>query len=72
MKVQSIYNSNIVKKGLKFAAENGALFAATASLVFSTIRPAVILSTPGTDNRNKQYVNSEFRFDNTYYTYRII
>ena len=59
MKVQSIYNSKIFKKGLKFAAENGALFAASASLVFSTIRPIVILATPNTDNKNKQYASTK-------------
>ena len=59
MKVQSIYNSNIVKRGLKFAADNGALFAATATLVFSTIRPAIILATPDTDKKNKQYAGTK-------------
>ncbi len=59
MKVQSIYNSNIVKRGLKFAADNGALFAATATLVFSAIRPAIILATPGTDKKNKQYAGTK-------------
>lgn len=56
MKVQSIYNSKILKKGLEFASDNGALFTATASLALSTIaRPVAILSTPNTDKENKQY-----------------
>lgn len=59
MKVQSIYNSKILKKGLKFAAENGALFAASASLVFSTARPLIILATPKTDKENKQYASTK-------------
>ena len=60
MKVQSIYNSEILKKGLEFAANNGALFTATASLALSTVaRPAVILFTPNTDEKNKQYACSK-------------
>ena len=48
------YNSKILKKGLEFAADNGALFSATTSLVLSTaIRPISILSTPKTDKENK-------------------
>lgn len=59
MKVQSIYNSRVLKKSLKFASENGALFAATASLAFSTIRPLVILATPKTDKENRQYASTK-------------
>ena len=59
MKVQSIYNSRILKRGLIFAAEKSALFAATASLAFSTIRPLVILATPGADKENKQYAGTK-------------
>lgn len=56
MKVQPIYNSRILKKGLEFAAENGTLFTATTSLALSTIaRPLAILSTPNTDKENKKY-----------------
>lgn len=44
-----------LKKGLEFAAENGALFAATTTLVCSsTLRPVAILATPNTDKRNKE------------------
>lgn len=56
MKVQAIYNSKLFKKGLEFAADNGALFAAGTSLALSTIaRPIAILSTPNTDKENKKY-----------------
>lgn len=56
MKIQPIYNSNFLKKGLEFASERKALFVATASLVLSTAaRPAAILSTPNTDKENKRY-----------------
>ncbi len=56
MNVQPIYNSRIFKKGLEFAANNGALFTATASLALSTIaRPVAILSAPKTDKENKKY-----------------
>lgn len=56
MNVQPIYNSKILKKGLEFAAKNGTLFTATASLALSTVaRPIAILSTPKTDKENKKY-----------------
>ena len=56
MKVQAIYNSKILKKGLEFAADNGSLFVATASLALSTVaRPIAIMSTPKTDMENKKY-----------------
>lgn len=56
MKVQSVYNSRILKKGFEFAANNGALFAAGTSLVLSTVaRPIAILATPDTDKENKKY-----------------
>ncbi len=52
---KGIYNSSTLKKGLKFAADNGALFAATTTLALSlTARPAVILATPKTDKENKR------------------
>lgn len=47
-------NKNI-KNVLKFASNNGALFAATTTLALSAgIRPLVILSTPNTNNENKK------------------
>ena len=56
MKVQSIYNSRILKKGLEFAATRKALFVASTSFVLSTIaRPIAIMSTPKTDEQNKKY-----------------
>lgn len=54
MKVQSIYTNRFVKKGLKFAADNGSLFVASASLALSTVaRPLSIMATPNTDKQNK-------------------
>ena len=52
MKVQSIYTNRFVKKGLKFAADNGSLFVASASLALSTVaRPLSIMATPNTDKQ---------------------
>lgn len=56
MKVQSIYTNSLFKKGLEFAANNGTLFVATASLALSTVaRPLAIMATPDTDKENKKY-----------------
>ncbi len=56
MKVQAIYNSKILKKGLEFASDNSSLFVATASLMLSTVaRPIAIMATPDTDKENKKY-----------------
>lgn len=56
MKVQGIYNNKLFKRGLEFAADNGALFSATTALVLSTIaRPIAIMATPNTDKENKKY-----------------
>ncbi len=56
MKVQAIYNSKILKKGLEFASDNSSLFVATASLALSTVaRPIAIMATPKTDIENKKY-----------------
>lgn len=50
-----IYNNKALKKGLEFAADNGALFAATTTLTLSlTARPLAILATPKTDKENKK------------------
>ena len=56
MKVNSgFYNNKVLKKGLEFAAKNGALFAASTTFALSaTLRPAVILLTPDTDKQNKK------------------
>ncbi len=56
MKVQAVYNSKILKKGLEFAADNSLLFGATASFVLSAaVRSPIILLTPRTDTENKKY-----------------
>lgn len=56
MKVNSgFYNNKTLKKGLEFAAKNGALFAASTTFALSaTLRPAVILLTPEADKQNKK------------------
>ena len=58
MKVNSIsnniYKNQLLKKGLKFAADNGSLFAAGTSLALSTfVRPFSIMLTPNTDKEKK-------------------
>lgn len=51
----NIYNSKLLKKGLEFAADNGALFAAGTSLALSlAVRPLSILATPKADKENKK------------------
>lgn len=56
MKVQGIYNNKFFKRTLEFAADNGALFTATASLALSSVaRPIAIMATPNTDKENKKY-----------------
>lgn len=56
MNVQPIYRSNILKKGLKFAANRSCLFVGAASFVMSSIvRPISIMATPKTDLQNKKY-----------------
>ena len=56
MKVQSIYTNRFLRNSLEFAADNGALFVASASLALSTIaRPLSIMATPNTDKQNKKY-----------------
>ncbi|MCR4881910.1 MAG: hypothetical protein K6A44_08180 [bacterium] len=49
-------NSNIFKRGLEFAADNGALFAAGIALATTTLlRPWAIFATPGVKKENKEY-----------------
>lgn len=49
------WNSKGLKKALSFAADSGALFAATTTLAFSsTARPLAILAAPKTDKENKK------------------
>ena len=51
----NFYKSKTLKKGLEFAADNGALFAASTSLALSTVaRPIAIYSTPKTDKENRK------------------
>ena len=53
---QNIYKNKCLLKSLEFAANNGALFAAGATLTLSTIvRPLSILATPKTDKENKKF-----------------
>ena len=56
---KGFYNNKMLKKGLEFAANNGTLFAASTTLVFSTFRPLIILATPNTDKKNKQIACSK-------------
>lgn len=52
---KGLYNNKLLLKGLECAADNGALFSATASLVLScAARPLAIMATPKTDNENKK------------------
>ncbi len=52
---KSIYTNRALKKGLEFAEENGALFAATTTLCLSAFaRPAAIWLAPHTDKENKK------------------
>ena len=51
---KSIYTSKAVKKGLEFAADNGALFGAASAVAFSTARPLAIMLAPKTDRENRK------------------
>jgi len=60
MNVKPIYTNKLFKKGLEFAANNGTLFVATASLALSTVaRPIAIMSAPKTEKENRQYAASK-------------
>jgi len=53
---QKIYKSNLLKKGLEFASDNGALFAAGVALGTTVLlRPFAIFATPGVKKENKEY-----------------
>ncbi len=53
---KGILNSNALRRGLEFASDNGALFAAGTALALSTVvRPIAILATPNVEKENKQY-----------------
>lgn len=51
----NLYKSKLLKRGLEFAADNGALFGAGVSLGCATVvRPLAIYSTPKTDKENRK------------------
>ena len=51
----NLYKSKLLKRGLEFAADNGALFGAGVSLGCATIiRPLSIYATPKTDKENRK------------------
>ena len=57
---QNLYKSNLLKKGLEFASDNGALFAAGIALFTTTIlRPITIFATPGVKKENKEYASAK-------------
>ena len=52
---KSIYTNKALKKGLEFAAQDGAMFSATTILALSMLaRPAAIALAPHTDKENKK------------------
>ena len=51
---KNIYTNKAVKKGLELASSNGALFGASATVVFSALRPLSIMCTPKTDKENRK------------------
>ncbi len=52
---KGFYNNKALKRGLEFAADNGALFAATTTLALSAVvRPVSIWLAPHTDKENKK------------------
>ncbi len=52
---KGFYNNRALKRGLEFAADNGALFAATTTLALSAVvRPVSIWLAPHTDKENKK------------------
>lgn len=50
---KSVYTNRAVKKSLEFAADYGALFAASAAAGFSVARPLAIWLTPKTEKENR-------------------
>ena len=52
--------SRFLKKNLEFAAQNGALYSAGTTLVFSSIvRPIAIFLTPNAQEKDKQYASAK-------------
>ncbi len=57
---QKFYTNNLLKKGLEFASDNGALFAAGIALLTTTfLRPLTIFATPGVRKENKEYASAK-------------
>ena len=53
---KNLINSKILKKGLEFASDNGALFASGIALATTVLlRPMAIFATPGVKKENKEY-----------------
>jgi len=53
---QKLYTSKLLKRGLEFASDNGALFSSGFALFTATLmRPAAIFATPGVKKENKEY-----------------
>ena len=53
---KGIYDSRCLKRGLKFASDNGVLFSAVTCVVLSSIfRPIAVLLTPKAKKEDKQY-----------------
>ena len=56
MKIQALYNSKILQKGLEFASDNSVVFVAATSFILSnTIRPLSILAAPKVNQEDKKY-----------------
>ncbi len=55
LSTNNLYRNRLLKRGLEFVADNGALFAAGTSLTLATVvRPLSIYLTPKTDKENKK------------------
>jgi len=58
--VNKICQSNALKKGLEFASDNGALFAASVAFVTGALlRPIAIFATPGVKKENKECASAQ-------------
>ena len=56
---KNIYTNKALKKSLEFAADNGALFGAAATVGFSAVRPLVIMNTPKTEKENREIASAK-------------
>lgn len=60
LNTNNIYTNKLLKRGLKYAANNSGLFVAGTSLLLSsTLRPLTILLTPKTDKENRKIATSK-------------